>query len=386
MTGQAIGFISRLNRDYSRQNILYTVGRTWTPTSLIAKLGMNPRFDKEYLGQALESIFSTRPIETSFSELSGDASTRRYFRVTYRNGAGQKSPQSVMLMQLDQPVEGGEIDFTRLSQFLRGLDLPVPEMFHYDPGRGLIFLEDCGDTTFEDKVKACGAGEKKKLYAEAVKLLFAMQSRGLKHITPACPAYHLRFDAEKLMSEFDFMLEYFVDKMRGRRPAETGLLELRELFRPLCETLAGEEVCFTHRDYHSRNLMVHNGAIKILDFQDARMGPCQYDLASLLKDSYVELEEEMVEDMIELYVGLKEEADGQAVDRAGFRKIFDMMSIQRNLKAVGTFAFQNVTRNNARYLDCIPRTLGYVKATFGRRPELSALRKSLGKIIPELAA
>ena len=353
--------------------------------TLVGKTGMQSRFDKKYLGLTLESVFSTRPIEIAFSELSGDASARRYFRVTYRNGPGAGTLQSVMLMQLEQPVEGDEIDFTRLLMFLRGLDLPVPEMFRYDPERGLIFLEDCGDTTFEAKVKVCGAGQKKNYYADAVRLLFAMQSRGLKHITPDCPAYHLRFDAEKLMLEFDFMLEHFVDKMRNNRPADAGRRELRERFRPLCETLAGEEICFTHRDYHSRNLMVHNGAIKILDFQDARMGPCQYDLASLLKDSYVELEEAVVEEMIELYIGLKEEADGQAVNRATFRKIFDIMSIQRNLKAVGTFAFQNVTRKNARYLDCIPRTLGYVKETFGRRPELSALQKSLGKIIPELA-
>ncbi len=350
----------------------------------VDKPGLPSRFDKNYLGRTLESIFSIRPIEIDFSELSGDASTRRYFRVTYRSGSGSVSPRSVMLMQLDQPVEGSEIDFTLVLKFLGNLDLPVPEMFHYDPERGLIFLEDCGDMTFEATVKVCSAEEKKQYYADAVKLLFAMQSRGVKNINPACPAYHLRFDAEKLMYEFDFMLEYFVDKMRNMRPAEAESRELRKQFRSLCETLADEEVCFTHRDYHSRNLMIHNGAIKILDFQDARMGPCQYDLASLLKDSYVELDEETVEEMIQLYIGLKEATEGQAVNRERFRKIFDIMSIQRNLKAVGTFAFQYVTRKNEGYLDCIPRTLDYVKKTFGRRPELCALQKSLGAVIPEI--
>lgn len=352
--------------------------------SLAAKISANSRFDEKYLQSVLESVFRIRPMEIGYSELPGDASTRRYFRVTYRNDSGTQSPRSVMVMQLDQPEEGDDNDFILTLKFLRGLDLPVPELFHYDPARGLVFLEDCGDVTLETKALACSAGEKKKLYAEAVKLLFAMQSRGAKNISPACPAYRLRFDAAKLMFEFDFMLEHFADKMRNVSIPDTERRELRDQFRSLCETLAAEKTCFTHRDYHSRNLMIHNDAIKILDFQDARMGPCQYDLVSLLKDSYVELDENMVEEMIGLYIKLKEELEGQMVSRERFREIFDLMSIQRNLKAVGTFAFQSVARKNKRYLDCIPRTLGYVKETFDRRPELCALRKSLGKIIPEL--
>ncbi len=369
---------------WARRSAIISNPGTMIEEPLVGKPGMKARFDARYLQRTLESIFPIRPIEICCSELPGDASTRRYFRVTYRNDSGLESQRSVMVMQLDQPVEGDEIDFTLHLKFLRSLDLPVPEMFHYDPVRGLIFLEDCGDMTFESKVKACNAEEKKKYYTEAVTLLFAMQSRGVKNITPACPAYRLRFDVEKLMFEFDFMLEHFVGKMRDIAFPDAERQELRGQFRSLCKILAAEEICFTHRDYHSRNLMVHNGAVKILDFQDARMGPCQYDLASLLKDSYVELEEKMVEEMIELYIGLKEEADGQPVNRAIFREIFDLMSIQRNLKAVGTFAFQSLARKNKRYLECIPRTLGYVKKTFGRHPELSDLQKSLGKIIPEL--
>jgi aminoglycoside/choline kinase family phosphotransferase len=342
------------------------------------------RFDERYLEQALESIFPSPQNPISFSQLQGDASTRKYFRVTSKDESEPHSLHSVMVMQLEEPVEGNETNFTLILKFLRDLNLPVPELFHYDPSRGLLFIEDCGDITFEDRVKDCSMEEKKEYYAEAIKILIKMQTRGLKNIAPDNPAFNLRFDVEKLMFEFDFMLENFVDKLRNSASTDSELNELRENFRPLCSTLAEGEVCFTHRDFHSRNLMVQNNTIKILDFQDARMGPCQYDLASLLKDSYVDLDENFITEMVNLYIDLKEEIDGQEIDRRKFRNIFDLMSIQRNLKAVGSFAYLSVTHNNDRYLEYIPRTLGYVKETLGRHPELSSIKISLSKIIPEL--
>ena len=130
--------------------------------------------------------------------------------------------------------------------------------------------------------------------------------------------------------------------------------------------------------------MTQNDKIKILDFQDARMGPWQYDLVSLLKDSYVELDENFVNEMVNLYLDIKEEIDGKEIDRSNFRKIFDLMSIQRNLKAIGSFAYLSVKCKNDRYLEYIPRTLGYVKKTLNNHPELMPLNKSLCKVIPEL--
>lgn len=342
------------------------------------------RFDERYLEQTLESIFSSRQNSINFSQLKGDASTRQYFRVTCKNESKSDYFHSVIIMQLDQPVEGDEIDFTLILKFLRNLSLPVPELFHYDSSRGLLFLEDCGDITFESKVRECSTAEKKEYYSQAIRILINMQSRGAQNISAENPACNLRFDVNKLMFEFDFMLENFVDKLRNVSLTVSEQDELRGQLITLCTTLAKEEVCFTHRDFHSRNLMIQNEKIKILDFQDARMGPWQYDLASLLKDSYVDLDENLINEMVNLYIDLKEEIDGQEIDRSQFRYIFDLMSVQRNLKAVGTFAYQSVVRNNDRYLEYIPRTLGYVNKAICRHPELSDLKNSLSKIIPEL--
>ncbi len=130
--------------------------------------------------------------------------------------------------------------------------------------------------------------------------------------------------------------------------------------------------------------MVREGNLVMLDFQDARMGPCQYDLASLLRDSYIQLPEDLVWKMVERFMERKQEREGTALDREGFIRVFDFMTIQRNLKAVGTFAYQSVTRNNDGYMKYIAPTLGYVKNTLDRRPELNPLREALQKAIPEL--
>ena len=131
-----------------------------------------------------------------------------------------------------------------------------------------------------------------------------------------------------------------------------------------------------HRDYHSRNLMLHQGTLYMIDFQDARMGPDTYDLASLLRDSYVDLTAAQVDELIAFFLALKGEAgpDGEAE----FRRRFDLMALQRNLKALGTFGYMTTSRNNTVYIQYMPRTLNYVKANLAKYPRFAALRALLG--------
>ncbi|NIP99583.1 MAG: phosphotransferase, partial [Nitrospinaceae bacterium] len=219
-----------------------------------------------------------------------------------------------VLMQLAQAEQGPETDFTRILKFLKSLDLPVPELYGYEAGRGLLILEDCGDHTLEAHLRD-HPGQLEDTYRRAVELLSRLQTRATSKIGPDCPAYHLRFDVKKLMWEFDFMLEHYVGGLHKSplRPRESN--KIRNRFLPLCQTLADQPLCFTHRDYHSRNLMVKNGDLMILDFQDARMGPCQYDLVSLLKDSYLILPRALREELIDRFIELKEKEEGRALDR-----------------------------------------------------------------------
>jgi len=286
-------------------------------------------------------------------------------------------------MQLEKPVLEMEIDFTQILKFLRRLDLPAPELFYYDVTKGLLFLEDCGTMTLKDQLHEFPQ-DKTRLYSQAIELLVRMQNQATGSIDSTCPVYHRKFDVEKLMWELNFMLDYYVDEFCGSPLESSARKELREVLTPLCESLAAEKLYFTHRDYHSRNLMFNQERLVLIDFQDARMGPCQYDLVSLLKDSYVKIEDTLVEELIDYYILLKEKEEGQKVDRERFRDIFDKMSIQRNLKAVGTFAYQSVKKNNNSYEGFIAPTLGYVRKALRCRFKDSSLQKVLSKHIPGL--
>jgi aminoglycoside/choline kinase family phosphotransferase len=138
-----------------------------------------------------------------------------------------------------------------------------------------------------------------------------------------------------------------------------------------------------HRDYHSRNLMLHQATLYMIDFQDARMGPDTYDLASLLRDSYVDLTAAQVDELIAFFLALKGEAGAEGA--AEFRRRFDLMALQRNLKALGTFGYQTSTRGNTVYIQYIPRTIRHVQMNLLRNPDrFGHLRSLLSPYMDEL--
>ena len=347
------------------------------------------RFGPSYLSVTMEKFFKWPTSGIHCEPLKGDASDRSYFRVLQKNieevdrNKAKKGIQSIVIMQLENPILNIEIDFIQILKFLRRLDLPTPELFYYDISQGLLFLEDCGAMTLESQLNSFPQ-DKTVLYRQAIELLVHMQSKATYSVDSTCPAYHRKFDVDKLMWEFNFMLDRYVDDFCGSPLDSLAKKELSEAFSPLCESIAKEKLYFTHRDYHSRNLMFDRGRLVLIDFQDARMGPCHYDLVSLLKDSYVKLDDALVEELIDFYVSLKEQEEGQKVDRERFDLIFEEMSIQRNLKAVGTFAYQSVKKNNNQYEDFIAPTLGYVWKSLSRQFKGTSLQKVLLKHIPRL--
>jgi aminoglycoside/choline kinase family phosphotransferase len=146
------------------------------------------------------------------------------------------------------------------------------------------------------------------------------------------------------------------------------------------EELASEPRVLCHRDYHSRNLMLSQGQLYLIDFQDARMGPDTYDLASLLRDAYIDLNEIAVNELIAYFLALK----GSATPETDFRARFDLMALQRNLKAMGTFGYQTTARQNPVYIQYMPRTLRYVRDTLLKYPRFARLHELLAPYIDEL--
>jgi len=147
--------------------------------------------------------------------------------------------------------------------------------------------------------------------------------------------------------------------------------------------LAAEPRVLCHRDYHSRNLMLHEGSLYIIDFQDARMGPDTYDLASLLRDSYVDITDRELDELIAYFLALKQR-DGEGVSGEEYRRRFDVMALQRNLKALGTFGYQTTTRRNPVYIQYMPRTLRYARSNLEKYPRFARLRELLARHVDEL--
>jgi aminoglycoside/choline kinase family phosphotransferase len=308
--------------------------------------------------------------------LTGDASDRRYFRVLLRD-----EPSQVLA------VHPGAIDFEALpfvnvARLMAAMPVPVPRILGHDDPLGIIALQDLGDVTLQAHLGAASTAEHNALYREAVTLIATLQQRGAELASSDYVPYGIAFDVEKLTWELNFFLKHFLEGYRGAQVTPAQRQALTDEFAALAGELAAEPRVLCHRDYHSRNLMLHDGSLYIIDFQDARMGPDTYDLVSLLRDSYVDFTEAHVDQLIAYFLALK---DG-GPDAADFRRRFDLMALQRNLKALGTFGFQTIARANTVYIQYIPRTLSYARANLERYPRFARLRDVLAEHLEELRA
>jgi len=331
--------------------------------------------------------------------LAGDASNRRYFRLELAGGP----PRSLVLMQLAEPeafkqseeavsgtaVPVTELPFINVLNHLAKADVAVPTLYYYDQAAGLLYLEDFGDLLLVQAGLGATRPELGELYREAIETLVRIQSAATIPANPACLAFHRAFDVPLLMWEFDHFLEYGVVARQGGPMAAGDARLVRAAFEKIAGLLAGQPRVFTHRDYHSRNLMVREARtdsqrLGVLDFQDALLGPASYDLASLLRDAYIELPDPVIDELLEYYVELVARHGVVLADRPAFRRLFDLTSIQRNLKAAGRFVYIDCVKKNPNFLADIPRTLGYVRRNLAKYPELVTLRKHLAPYVPEL--
>jgi len=305
--------------------------------------------------------------------LTGDASDRRYFRVLITDGP------SIVLSLYSAPFDFSKMSFVNVARLLERMPVPIPTLIGHADDIGLLALEDLGDVTLQAHLGAASGAEHAALYREAVALIATLQKRGAELASPDYIPYTVAFDVEKLTWELDFFIKHFVEAYRGVVIGPAARDELGREFAVLIEELASEPRVLCHRDYHSRNLMLHHGKLYIIDFQDARMGPDTYDLVSLLRDSYVDLPEQTVDDLIAYFLAVK----GETAEAGRFRKRFDMMALQRNLKALGTFGYQTTARRNPVYIQYIPRTLRYVRNNLEQLPRFARLREILAAHVDE---
>jgi N-acetylmuramate 1-kinase len=330
--------------------------------------------------------------EGTVETLAGDASSRRYHRVHLAGG----SPPSAVVMELpDEPLKSDEVSapgvdlpelpFLNVQRYLAMGGYPVPRVLRYDQRRGLVGLEDLGDRTFEAAVKGATDSGRLSFYRAAIAQIVALQALGDRRPDPTCLAFSRRFDEKLLRWELDHFKEWYLEAERGvaLEPEEVTVLEAG--FDWIASQLAAAPTTLVHRDFQSRNLMVVGDSgvpdLRVIDFQDALLGPRAYDLVALLRDSYVVLAPAEVDTLVGDFV-----AQAGLEDEAGFRRLFVLQTLQRKLKDAGRFIFIDRVRKNPSFLRWIPASIGYVRQALAAAPDqLDALRDLLSRRLPELA-
>jgi N-acetylmuramate 1-kinase len=306
--------------------------------------------------------------------LTGDASDRRYFRILPREG------DAFVLAAYGAPFDYALLPFANTAELFAAMPVPVPRILGHADDLGVLALEDLGDVTLQAHLGMAAPARHAALYRQAVAFVDLFQRRGRELTDSKYLPYGVAFDVPKLTWEMDFFIKHFLEGYRGIVFAARERDALRAQLAEVVDELAAEPRVLCHRDYHSRNLMLRDERLCIIDFQDARLGPDTYDLASLLRDSYVDLTEGTVDELIAYFLALQ----GRSGEDANFRRRFDLMALQRNLKALGTFGYQTTGRRNPVYIQYIPRTLKYARETLHKYPRFKRLGEILGRHVDEL--
>jgi aminoglycoside/choline kinase family phosphotransferase len=306
--------------------------------------------------------------------LTGDAGDRRYFRVFPGHG------DTHVLAVYSAPFVYASLPFVNTAELFAAMPVPVPRILGHADDLGVLALEDLGDVTLQAHLGSAPPARHAALYRSAVAFVDTLQKRGRDLENVKYLPYGVAFDVDKLTWEWNFFVKHYLVAYRGAALTAADHEALAAECALIVSELAGEPRVLCHRDYHSRNLMLHRDRLCIIDFQDARLGPDTYDLVSLLRDSYVDLPWSVVDELIAYFLALQ----GRAAVSGEFRRRFDLMALQRNLKALGTFGHQTTARANPVYIQYMPRTLNYVRENLRRYPRFARLADLLSSHLPEL--
>jgi hypothetical protein len=313
---------------------------------------------QQALEQWLRSVAGLQ--DATLYAMQGDASFRRYFRV-----------QSYVAMDAPPPRENCA-PFVAIARALRDMGLQAPEIIKADIQQGFLLLTDFGNKTYLSALTVHNAD---MLYECALRALSIMQS------CRQVPTHQLPlFNADFMRQEWAWHQEWFLQKYLGLS-IEDDNHRLDQCYELLIASAVEQPQVFMHRDYHSANLMVLPDDVGILDFQDAFIGPVTYDLASLLRDCYIDWPQQQVERWaLHYYAALQNRGEMQHVSEGKFLRWFDLMGVQRHLKALMTFARKQVRDQQSQYLQHIPRTLNYVVSVSAKYKELAPLHDYYSRV------
>ena len=304
------------------------------------------------------------PAHCRYSLLASDASFRRYFRVECDRD------RSFVLMD-SPPDKENPTDFIKITQRLLQHGIRVPHIYHAETQHGFLLLEDFGDKLYLNQLNQNNADE---LYHAAIDTLIDIQQAEYQGLSA--------FDSNTIMAEIHLFCDWLLDKHLGLTPNTKIRKIYEDSFQVLTKNALSQPQRFMHRDYHSRNLLVLEcgDTPGVLDYQDAVVGPISYDLVSLLKDCYIAWPQKDIQRWIRYFLERHYEKTGQKINEVNFVRWFDLVGIQRHLKASGIFARLYHRDCKDGYLADIPRTIGYIIDCASRYSELADLAHQMKEV------
>lgn len=302
---------------------------------------------------------------------SADASFRRYFRLDVKPELRDKL--GATLVAMDAPPERENVPaYIHVQGLLLEAGVSVPAIVARDVPNGFLLLSDLGTTTYLQRLNIDNAAF---MYSDAVDALIKIQLASQPGVLP-------EYDRAFIERELNLFPEWFIGKHLGIAMTAEQETQLKTVFEAIISTCLAQQQVYMHRDFHSRNLMfMDQGNPGVLDFQDAVFGPVTYDLASLLRDAYIQWDEEVVLDWVVRYwqrakeVGLPVNPDIDA-----FYRDFEFMALQRHLKILGIFCRLNYRDGKTNYMGDLPTVSDYVRKTANRYTVLKPLVRLLDSL------
>lgn len=323
---------------------------------------MNHR--NQLLNQWLTKVIGTS--DFTLEPASEDASFRSYYRL--------KTKQDTFIVMDAPPAQEDCKPFVKVQQMLQNSQVNVPTIHAFDEPHGFMVLSDFGDVLFLDVLNEDSVDH---LYSMAIDELLKIQGTTCEQEIPP-------FDHGLLSTELALFSDWFIGTHLGLELDENQQHVMHNLHELLIANALEQPKVLVHRDYHSRNIMLHDGKPGIIDFQDAVYGPITYDLASLLKDCYISWPEETIHSFVEQYINNNNAMNNSELEFGTFIKWFDWMAAQRHMKAIGIFCRLNYRDGKKKFLNDIPRTMNYLTQTCAKYPELFEFAQLLSAIQPKI--
>jgi N-acetylmuramate 1-kinase len=293
----------------------------------------------------LEKFLAEHNQPPVISQLTPDASTREYFRVQWFD-----TPAIACVYPFNDLTKGQFEACLDVTNVFLAENLPVARIFAADDEKKIIIHEDFGDTILRDVLLQSEETERERLLNEAITLIARIQAATNKAFELDSISSRLKFDEEKLLWELNFFKTHYFESLMKTPLSESENEALEKEFTELARELENHAQVLCHRDFHAANLMLQNGELKIIDHQDARIGSASYDLVSLLLDRVTELPDWMrLADKCLYFLEERDKVGLELLDEDLFLQEIYLQSIQRCLKAIGTFSFQSAFRGKTGY-------------------------------------